>query len=171
VRLPHRESIPDHVRRALPLLDGERLLVGSVDEQGRWYVGTTSGLFVPEGSTYRRIRWEAIERAEWDSETGRLLVEEVAEFGRPMPQHSARLADAGRLLQLIRERVTASVVLTRFVPVAGNRGISVVGRRAPGTVGPVDWSFVIDPSLSPEDPRVRAAVEQALAEAEYELGS
>jgi hypothetical protein len=171
VRLPHRDSIPDHVRRALPLLEGERPLVGAVDELGRWYVGTTSGLFVPDGSTYRRIRWEAIERGEWDSDGGQLVVEEVADFGRPMPRHSARLEDAGRLLQLIRERVTASVVLTRYVPVAGNRGISVVGRRAPGAVGPVEWSFVVDPSLSPDDPRVRGAAERALAEAEYELGS
>jgi hypothetical protein len=170
VRLPHRDPIPDHVRRALPLGDGERPLVGAVDDQGRWYVGTTWGLYVPDGSTYRQIRWEATERAEWDSESGRLLVEEVADFGRPMPRHSARLEDAGRLLQLIRERVSASVILSRFVPVAGNRGISVVGRRAPGAAGPVQWSFVIDPSLSPDDPQVRRAAERALAEAEYELG-
>jgi hypothetical protein len=170
VQLPRRRSVPADVKQALPLARGERIGAASRDADERWYVGTSAALFVPDGSSYRRIPWENIERAEWQQESERLLVEEVAEFGQPQRRTDAQLLDGQTLLQLVRERVTASVVLTRFTPVRGRRGISVIGRRAPGSNGPVDWSVQFDPEVSPEDPLARAAAEQALAEAQRELG-
>ena len=170
MRLRRGPVPPDDVRRALPLADSEAVLGAAADPDGRWYVGTTSALLVPDGSAYRRIAWEVIERARWDRDHETLVIEEVAAFGQPEPRHQARLPEAGSLLRLIRERVTASVVLKRFVPVEGKRGLTVIGRRAPGSDGPVEWSFLLDPALSPDDRLVRAAADQALEEAERELG-
>ena len=162
--------MPAEVRQSLPLRDGERILGAAADADGQWYVGTSAALLVPDGPAYRRIAWETIDRAGWDRDTETLIVEEVAPFGQPQPRHRARLSEAGTLLRLIRERVSASVVLTRFVPMDSKRGLTVIGRRAPGSDGPVEWSFLLDPGLSPDDPLVRAAAGQALDEAERELG-
>ena len=170
MRLRRGPVLPGDVRRALPLADGEAVLGAAADPDGRWYVGTASALLVPDGSAYRRIPWEAIERARWDRDNETLVIEEVAAFGKPEPRHRVRLPEGGDLLRLIRDRVTASVVLKRFVQVQGKQGLTVIGRRAPGGAGPVEWSFLIDPALSADDPMVRAAAEQALDEAERELG-
>ena len=61
-----------------------------------------------------RLPWEQVETADWDRDEDRLRVAEVGEFGQPRPVARAhRLAGPGWLLQLIRERVTASVLLQR----------------------------------------------------------
>ncbi len=140
-------------------------------QTGLWWVGTRAALLVPEDSTgsYLRLPWEVIERASWESDSRRLVVVEVAEYGQVNPRRSAAFDDASLLLRLIRERITASVVMSRFVPVDGRRGLRVIGRRAPGTDDPVSWSFVIDPGLDVDDPLVRAAADHALEEAEQEL--
>ena len=65
----------------------------------------------------------------------------------------------------MRERVTASVLLVRHVPITGKRGVRVVGRRAPSGPAPVHWVYEYDAGIDPEDPVVRAAAESALAAA------
>ena len=170
VRLPRRAALPSEVRKALPRAAGERVLVGAPDVDGRWYVGTRSALLIPDGGSYRRVAWEAIERAEWQPDDDVLVIHEVADFGEPQPRTTARLVDGAALLRLVRERVSASVVLTRFVPVNGKRGISVIGRRAPGSDAPVEWSVQFDATLSADDPLVRAAADRALSDARAELG-
>jgi hypothetical protein len=99
-----------------------------------------------------------------------MLVTEAADFGVRPAQHRADFDDASKLLQLIRERVTASVVLTRFVPVVGRVGMTLVGRRAPGTDGSIEWSFVLAEGLDPDDPQLREIARRALVETERELG-
>ena len=68
------------------------------------------------------LAWERIDRARWDEESERLEVVEVADFGEPQPRHELALLEPRRLLDLVRDRVTASVLLTRHVPVAGVEG-------------------------------------------------
>ena len=64
-----------------------------------------------------------------------LRVSEVGAWGEPRPEHRFVIDEPGRLLELVRERVTASVVLQRHVPVDGRRGVRVIARRAPGGAG------------------------------------
>ena len=71
----------------------------------------------------------------------------------------------------MRERVTASVVLQRHVPLAGRRGLRVIARRAPRGNQPVAWFYEYDEGVDPADPAVRAAAEAALRDAREELGS
>jgi len=169
VRPFHRHALPAEVRSQLRLPSRERPLASAVTQTGLWWVGTRGALLVPDAGAYLRLPWESIDRASWDNDSRRLVVVEVAEYGQVNPRRSAVFDDASILLRLIRERVTASVVVSRFVPVNGRRGLSVVGRRAPGTDGPVSWSFVIDPGLDVDDPLVRAAADSALEAAEQEL--
>ena len=67
-------------------------------------------------------RLEQVDRASWDEGAERLVVVEVADFGRPQPRHQLALREPRRLLDLVRERVTASVLLTRHVPVPAAAG-------------------------------------------------
>ncbi len=162
--------MPAEVRRSLPLEPGERVLAGAADESGRWYVGTDRSLHLPDGAGWRRVGWEHVDRARFDDESERLTVVEVADFGEPEPVHDLALVEPRRLLDLVRERVTASMLLTRHVPVPGSRGVKVIARRSP-VGGPVEWSFWLDEGLQPDDPMVRAAIDAGLADAETELGA
>jgi hypothetical protein len=169
VRGLRRASLPADVRSALPLGPGERPLAYAESRHRLWWVGTLAALYLPTDAEWVRLPWEVIDHAEWEQDSGTLLVTEAADFGERQQQHRADFDDASRLLQLIRERVTASVVLTRFVPVEGG-GMTLVGRRAPGTDGEIEWSFVLGAGLDPDDPRLREIAKHALVEAERELG-
>ena len=75
-----------------------------------------------------------------------------------------------RLLELVRERVTASVVLQRHVPLAGRRGVRVIGRRAPRGNAPIEWFYEYDEGVDPADPAVRTAAAEALVAARGDVG-
>lgn len=113
---------------------------------------------------------EEVQAADWDAETSTLSVSEVGSWGEERPRHTFTLEEPGRLLELVRERVTASVVLQRHVAVRGKRGVRVVARRAPRGDRPISWIFEFDEGVDPADPAVRDAAEQALAVAQAEVG-
>ena len=84
------------------------------------------------GERVERIAWEQVETADWNREEERLVVSEVGEFGQVRPVHELAITDPGRLLQMIRERVTASVLLQRRVTLPG----STLGLHGGGPPGP-----------------------------------
>jgi hypothetical protein len=101
---------------------------------------------------------------------------EVGTWGEPRPRHVLTIPDtaakdADRLLQLLRERVTASVLVSRHVPVTGRRGVRIIGRRAPSGRADVQWLYEYDEGVDPEDPFVRAAAETALTAAQADAGA
>ena len=164
-------GVPDDVVSRLHTAPGERVLAGAMDDSGSWVVGSDGALHLPlAGDEWQRLGWEQVDRASWDEDAERLVVVEVADFGRPQPRHELALREPRRLLDLVRERVTASVLLTRHVPVAGSRGLKVVARRSPTRRGDVVWSTWLDEGLDPSDPSVRQAVDEGLATARAELG-
>ena len=79
-------------------------------------------------------------------------------------------SDADRLLQLVRERVTASVLLVRHVPITGDRGVRVVARRAPSGRSDGAVGLRVRRGIDPDDPFVQAAAEAALAAAKADVG-
>lgn len=166
----HRDGLPAEVVRALPLQPGEHVLASAEGEPGRWYVGTALALLVPEHDGWRRLPWESIERATWDRDSERLVVVETAEFGQPEPTHRAALSSPERLLELTRERITASIVITMFEPVAGKRGVTVSGRRSPHSDADIAWSVLVDRGLDASSDEVRAAARRGLAAARSEIG-
>jgi hypothetical protein len=173
VRNPFKRSVtvPADVVASAHLKPGERVLAGTVAVDGTWLIGTRDALVVlPPAGEPVRIPWEQVERADWDREASRLVVTEVGRFGRPRPEHRVVIEEPGLLLDLVRERVTASVVLQRRVVVAGRRGLFVVARRAPHRGGEITWAYEFDSGVDPADPGVRAAAEQGLKAAQEELG-
>jgi hypothetical protein len=160
-------------RRERPHVDvhtGERPLAWAPIEGGTWVLGTRDALYVPGA----RLPWEQVEAATWDRDRSVLLVSEVGSWGERRAEHALTLADAGRaadrLLQLVRERVTASIVLSRHVPINGRRGVRVVARRGPSGRSPVSWVYEYDAGVEPDDPFVRTAAAAALDTARDDLG-
>lgn len=156
---PRRAPRPD-----LAVRRGERLLAWTDTSVGP-VGGTREALYLPD----RRVPWEHVESAHWDRDTSELVVREVGSWGEPRPVHRALVDEPGRLLELVRERVTASVVLQRHVPVLGERGLRVVARRGSSGARALTWTYDLDDGLDPEDPAVRAAAERGLAAARAEV--
>lgn len=163
----------DGPRPDLQVGRGERLLAWARTDDGRDVGGTRDALYVSvDGSRSARLRWERVDAADWDAETSTLAVTEADDAGRTDARvvHRFRLDDGARLLELVRERVTASVLLQRHVPLAGRRGVRVVARRAPGGGSGVTWVFQYDEGVDPADPVVQAAAAEALASARDAVG-
>jgi hypothetical protein len=123
-----------------------------------------------EPPAYRRIGWEQVERAEWDRDTDLLRIVETAPLGHRMPVWSLRFQRADdRFLRLVRERITASVVVDRRVPIRGQHGVRVIARRAARVDAELVWAVAFDEELDPGDPDILAAAEQALAAVRAEV--
>lgn len=157
---------PADVLAALPR--GERVLA-SAESEGRWIVGTRTALILTGDEGVIRLPWEQVQGAEWNRDESKLRVTGVGEYGRPRPSYAFMLEDPRLLLQLVRERITASIVLQRGVLVDGKRGFKVIGRRSPAG-GPVFWMHEYDQGIDPGDPAVAALAEEALASARAEVG-
>jgi hypothetical protein len=145
---------------------GEHELASAEAVDGTLVAGSRDALHVGD----RRIPWETVEKADWDADESTLTVTEVGTWGAVRPVHRVVLPEPGRLLELVRERVTASVVLQRHVPVRGHRGVVVIARRAPRGDQPLEWVYEFEEGVDPDDPDVRRAAEAALEQAQQDVG-
>lgn len=136
---------------------------------GEVVAATRQALHVSQAGRVR-IPWEEVERADWDADSAVLTVVGLVPFGQVRPTYLLPLADATRLLDVVRERVEASIVLQRAVPVAGQPGgVRLVGRCAPGGGGGIRWLLEFDDGVDPDDPGVKRACQQALEAAELDV--
>ncbi|MDQ1585505.1 MAG: hypothetical protein QOJ90_1838 [Actinomycetota bacterium] len=150
------------MRDRLGLARGERVLAFARLADGGWVVATGTELIAED----LRLHWDRIARVEWDGESSTLLIEQVDVPGGPL---SWVLDDEpGHLPEVIRERVTDSIVVTRHVRVQGRFGVRVIARRAPGSDELV-WQVVVDPGLDPGSGQVQAATSATIAELAAEL--
>jgi hypothetical protein len=163
-------SVPADVGERAGLGRGDKVLAAAAATDGTWLLGTRDALVVVEPADTIRIPWERVETADWEREAERLRVAEVGEFGQVRPVHRFELPTPGDLLPMIRERVTASVLLQRRVTVSGKRGLKVIARRAPHGRGEITWAYELDAGIDPEDPDVQAAAALGLRAAQDELG-
>jgi hypothetical protein len=162
----------------------EEILAAVQLTDGHWVAGTRAAVYLPTdaGTTdstgaadsqdaVRRVGWEKIERAGWDSEASLMHIYETTAFGTPLRTTELKVEDPGRFGQLLRERVDASIVVQRHVPLSGKRGVRIVARRNPAdTDAPVAWNFVLDKGLEPDQPGVVDAAEAALKSVREEFG-
>lgn len=153
--------------RVLAWAQAETVATAEVAATSPVAIGGTRDAFYLPG----RVPWEQIKGADWDQDSEVLRVSELGDWGRPHTVYEFTLTDPGRLLQLVRERITASVVLQRHVPITGKRGVRVVARRPPGRSAQVSWFFEYDQGIDPEDPAVARAADDALAAAQAEVGA
>lgn len=149
---------------------GEKVLASATTTDGTVLAGTRDAFYVVTGEETRRVPWEQVEAAGWDRDTDTFRLSEVGSWGEQRPVHTATIERPGRLLELVHERVTASVVLQRHVAVSGRRGLRVIARRAPSGAGGIQWIYEYDEGVDPEDPAVRAAARAALETMQRDVG-
>lgn len=153
-------------RRFGPVLErGERVLVAAQLVGGGAAAATERALVTlgpgDAEDGVRRLAWHRVAEAGWDDERATLLVEEVGAGPAGPRTQRLRLAAPSLLPEAVRERVTASIVVSSHVPLRGRAGVRVVARRRPDAEE-LDWQLLFDPGLDPADPGVRARAEQAL---------
>lgn len=167
-----RGTVPAEVLARADLPRGERVLASAPAVDGSWLVGTRRLLVMVAPSVdglLVQLPWEQVEDAAWDKDAERLTVTAIGAYGEPRPAYAFEMDDPVLLLQLVRERVTASVVLQRWVPVHGKQGLTVIGRRSP-TGGAVTWMHAYDRGLDPDDPEVAETARVALEQVQSEVG-
>jgi hypothetical protein len=74
--------------------------------------------------------------------------------------------------ELFRERILATIAVEKFVPLVGERGVTISARRDLGGAGTVAWHSTLTRGLSWQTAGVRAAVDQAMEQVrtEYDVG-
>lgn len=130
-------------------------------------IASPSALSYGDVSGWQHLGWHEIERGGWDGETGRLT---WSRYGGE--QGFVELTEPGRLPEVFRERISASIVLEKFVPIVNNRGVVISGRRdlADGDVE-ITWNSALGRGLSYQTEGVRSAVDEAVAtvRTEYDM--
>ena len=172
------QRAPSAVRQRVP---GERVLAWMpVGESS--LVATETALVLPAESPSSapsgtpdalatdatRVPWDRVLRASWEPE----IVEVTAQSaggGRPAVYRVRIDTDPGVLPEVVRERVTASIVVQHHAVLDGDRGARFIARRVPGTTD-LRWSVVFDPGLDPTDPALRDAADEVLTTLRTSLG-
>ena|SRR5215210_1362928 len=166
MRWNRRLTLPGDARDDLPLHPRERLLAVARLPDGSWVAATPGALVLPG----RRVDWSTVAHAEWSDEKSQLRVDQLRTAEAEAETHRLVLDEPGRLPEVVRDRVTSSIVASRHTPVEGKAGVRVVARRVLGE-DELQWQLVVDRGLDPADPRVLTAGETAVSDLRRELGA
>lgn len=143
---------------------GERVLA-TASGSGGDVVATTHRLLLPSSAAgdgaELSVPWTSVETASWDGDEQVLMVAEVADAAGRRTRHRVPLDQPGPLVDVVREQVTASVVISRHVAVEGRRGVRVTGRRTPHDQ--IVWSATLDPGIDLAEPTTKQRVDTAVA--------
>jgi hypothetical protein len=159
-----KPALDPQVRGQLDLRPKERILAWVDDGAGRLIVASETALHLqrvpPE---YARIGWDRIEHASY--EAGTLTVTLTPDLDSAVLR--VPVGEDRDLPVVVRDRVSASVIVDRFEPLDGEVGVRIVGRRVAD--GSITWRTDLDPTLVGR-PDVEDAARRALAEARAEVG-
>ncbi len=144
----------------LDLLPRERTLVAVQDKAGRWVAATDRAIVTAD----RRLDWADVGHAQWLDEELVLVVEPVEPADVAL---RLALPDPGRLPETVHERVMASIVVSRRVPVPGGF-VRIVGRD--GGDGELRWQVIADGGVDAAAPDVRRTADSAVVALRSELG-
>ncbi len=127
--------------------------------------GTARALYLPDGTV---LGWNEVDEVVWDLEESTLDLVTLPIDG-PARSYRIHLPDPGRLPELVRERVTASIVVNQHVPLAGRAGAKIIARRVTGR-DELDWIVVYDAGIDGADPVIMERVQAAVAILRRDLG-
>ena len=153
--------------RSLPGGRARRRILAWAPGPTGYAIASVGGLAVGSAAEFRQLGWHEIERGGWDVEQGRLTWK-LCDAER---EH-VELAEPGRVPEVFRERVAASIAMEKFVPLTGERGVLVTARRDLTQNLPPQWHATLTRGLRWDTPGVAEAVETVLADVrhEYDLG-
>lgn len=167
-RAAERNRPPAAARSAVTLGPGERLLAWAC-AQGSGTVVMASNHRVyavsPEGELVLRRPWHEVDAAVWQSEDDLLTVTWV-DGARPARW---RFEEPTLLLETVRERVQASVVLAQRVPLEPRRSARVVIRQDLA-MGTLLEQAILGRGVPATAPGVAEAVRAGLAQLREQVG-
>ena len=140
-------------------------------------IGSPAVLSYPTTETgnsgWSHLGWHEIEHGGWNAELASLSWVLNAEPGESSGRGSIALTRPGRLPELFRERVAASIAVQQFFPISGDRGITVTARRDLSEGGGVSWHATLTRGLTWRTEGVRDTAEHAIARLriEYDASS
>jgi hypothetical protein len=159
-----RAELDAGVRERLDLRPKERVLAWADDGAGRSVVASETALHLQRvPPAYARFGWEQIERASYEAGTLTVVLGD-SQGGSTL---RVPVGTERQLPVVVRDRITASVVVDRFVALSGDLGVRIVGRR--GANGGITWRQELDPGLVTDTAAV-AASQEALVEVQTEVG-
>ncbi len=149
---------------------GERLMAWGtgperLDGSATLVVTTDQTLYAP--GYCEPTPWECVMRASFDDPILEIIA--TYEQGTPLKPILITLTAAGSVPAVVRERVGATIVLQRHVPLVDDRGVQLVARRVRGT-DEIRWTVVFDSGLDPADPDLRELGDQALQQLRDSVG-
>ncbi|MCB0902680.1 MAG: hypothetical protein KDC17_00710 [Actinobacteria bacterium] len=139
------------------LAGDQRVLAWAAVDDG-WVVTTHDRLLLPGREP---LGWQDVVRAAWDAP--------VLEVKVPGGLVRVVLDAPGNIPEVVNERVKASVLVQQHVALIGDKGVRLVARRKPGDTA-IMWRVTFDAGVDANDPAVRAAADDALAELRASLG-
>lgn len=168
-------DLPDEVGASLDLAPREKVLAAARDtDSGAWLVATTYAVALVDPSAVTesgrlalswRRPWHEVDRASWEREDSRLTIAWALPGSTP---GRWRLGQEALFLQVLRERVQASVVLAQDLRLAGRRtGRAVI--RQDLTTGELLEQVVLGRGVR-EDAETEAAAILALAWLREQVG-
>lgn len=123
----------------VPLQRGERLLVAGHDTSGAAYAATDRALLHRHDAFWRRIGWEHVDHIGWCAAHRTLTL--ATPRIRGAPTATVQVTTSTPLLDLVRERVAATIVITSDITLDDGTVVRIVGRRVPGT-DDVNWVVI-----------------------------
>lgn len=159
-----RTPLPDDLAGALPA--GERVLAFAAYDAGH-LVATLAGFWeCPREAAPVLWHWDEIDRAEWVE--GHLLMRVTPDGGEPRSVSFTTTAP-GRLPEVVRERVNASIVINDWHRLASGGGVRVLARRRAGEER-LRWLLAFDRESDAEEPASRAEAAERLRLARESVG-
>jgi hypothetical protein len=158
--LRRRTPLPPGVRTELGLAPRERVLTAAPLADGRWVAATMTALVVATSGGPERHGWESVDSAVWAEGASMLQVTWVGSSRSTLLEFADT---AGYLPEVVRERVEASVVLSRKISVRGSRGVKIAVRRS-GPGGELITQVVPDRGVRIDEPDVVARIAVELAD-------
>jgi hypothetical protein len=150
---------------ALGVHKGERIRasgMGPAKYQPPVVIASDRALYFATEEQPMRLAWTDIAQAGWEQPW--LSIHTVR--GEKITLH---LEPAGELPPVVRDRVTASVVIRERVPLDVGGNVVCVGRRESGS-DTITWLVEFDADLDVNSTEIRASADRALAELRVTLG-
>ncbi len=144
---------------------GERIRAHGVGPKGyepRDVIATDRAIYFATDARPQRIPWQEIAKATWE-QPWLMFVTVQGE------QTKIHLDPFGEMPPLVRDRVTASVVIRERVPLDIAGSVVCIGRREP-LGDSISWVLEFDSEENARDPQVRESADRALAELRSTLG-
>lgn len=148
-----------------------RILAWAPTTSNGFCIGSPSALSHGTAERFEHVGWHQIEHGGWNAET-RQLSWTVYYDEAASRRGAVELIESGRLPELFRERVAATIVLEQFVPFGADqrsRGVIISARRdLAGRADAIAWHATLSRGLAWQTEGVRALADRALDQLQTE---